>query len=244
MSNTSFTAANTRTANVDRAELERFSALAQRWWDPDGPGRTLHDINPLRLEYIRTRTSLAGARVLDLGCGGGILTEALAAAGADVTGIDASDQMIQVADLHAASRGLALDYRHATADAHARDNVARYDAIACMELLEHVPDPGSLLTACRTLLRPGGRLFLSTLNRTAAAYLLAVVGAEYLLGLLPRGTHDYARFIRPSELAHWCRDAGLELCDLAGMAYNPITRQATLRRSVQVNYLACCERPE
>lgn len=233
----------TRQSNVDRDELDRFGALAQRWWDPDGPGRTLHDINPLRLDYIRSQVTLAGARVLDLGCGGGILTEALAAARAEVTGIDASEDMIQVASLHAAAQGLALDYRQATAESHARDHGAHYDAITCMELLEHVPDPGSLLSACHRMLRPGGRLIVSTLNRTPASYLLAILGAEYLLGLLPRGTHDYARFIRPSELVRWCREADLQPVDLIGMAYNPMTRKATRQRSVQVNYLACMERP-
>lgn len=231
-------------SNIDRSELDRFGALSQRWWDPDGPGRTLHDINPLRLDYIRSRVALPNCRILDLGCGGGILTEALAAAGANLTGIDASSDMIQVAELHAAAHGLTLDYRHTTAEAHARTDAGRYDAITCMELLEHVPDPGSLLGACHTLLRPGGVLFLSTLNRTLSSYLLAIVGAEYLFSLVPRGTHDYARFIRPAELGHWCRDAGLRLLDITGMAYNPMTRHASYCRSVAINYFACCERSE
>lgn len=228
--------------NLDDSELRKFSALADTWWDPRGPNRPLHDLNPVRLDYVRSQLTLAGAEVLDVGCGGGLLSEALAAAGARVIGIDASPEMIAVAAAHSRLTGFSIDYRAATAEVFACDHAARFDAVTCMELLEHVPEPGSLIATCAQLLKPGGRLLLSTINRTLPAYLSAVLGAEYVLKLLPRGTHDYRKFIRPSEIDRWCRACGLRLIDLTGMAYEPWLRRARLRGSVSVNYLACAER--
>lgn len=224
--------------NLDREELSRFARLARDWWDPDGALRTLHDINPLRLDYIDARAHLAGKRVLDVGCGGGILAEAMARRGARVTGIDPGEEAIGAARAHAEGSGLAVDYRVLTAEALAAEQPAAYDVVTCMELLEHVPDPASAVRACAELARPGAHVFFATLNRTPKAYALAVLGAEYLLGLLPRGTHDYARFIRPSELDAWGRAAGLELCELRGVAYNPVTRRCRLIDDVAVNYMA------
>lgn len=225
--------------NVDRGELSRFAQLAGEWWDPDGALRTLHDINPVRLEYIERRAEeLAGKRVLDVGCGGGILAEAMARRGARVTGIDPGEEAIGAARLHAEGSGLALEYRAVTAEALAAETPGAYDVITCMELLEHVPDPASTVRACAALVRPGGHVFFATLNRTPKAYVLAVLGAEYVLGLLPRGTHDYARFVRPSELAAWARAAGLRLRDLSGVAYDPFARRCRPTRSVAVNYMA------
>ena len=223
--------------NVDRAEVAHFSAMAADWWDPAGPGRTLHEINPCRAAWITERWSAAGKRVLDVGCGGGVLTESLAQAGAVATGIDASAALVQIAREHAAGAGLAIDYQAVTAEAHAAATPRPYDAITCMELLEHVPDPPGLLAACHALLAPGGELFLSTINRTPAAFGSAIVAAEHVLRLLPRGTHQYRRFIRPSELARWLRAAGFEVLALSGMAYDPWSRSARLTRAVNVNYL-------
>jgi len=222
-------------ANLDLGEIAKFSALAPDWWDSDGPSRTLHDINPCRLGFITAATSLEGRRVLDVGCGGGILAEALARAGALVTGIDGSAACIDVARAHAASSGLDLRYAAETVEAHRA--AQPYGIVTCMELLEHVPAPAQLLEACRAQLEDGGDLFIATLNRTPQAYAAAIVGAEYLLKLLPRGTHDYRSFIRPSELARWLRAAGFELVRTAGMRYNPFTRQAQLSRDLGVNYL-------
>lgn len=223
------------TPNLDHGEIAKFSALAPDWWDLEGSSRTLHDINPCRLGFISDGFALAGRRVLDVGCGGGILSEALARAGAIVTGLDGSAACIEVARAHAAAAGLAVNYEAATVEAH---HPARpYDALTCMELLEHVPSPAQLLQACRAQLGDSGELFLSTLNRTPQAYAAAIVGAEYLLRLLPRGTHDYRRFIRPSELARWLRAAGFDVVRIAGMRYNPFTRQAHLVRDPGVNYL-------
>lgn len=228
--------------NADPGELARFDALARRWWDPEGPSRPLHDLNPVRLDYLRARAPLEGARVLDVGCGGGLLSEAMAREGARVTAIDLAPELLEVARLHLLESGLHVDYRQASAEQLAAEQPACFDVVTCMELLEHVPDPASLLAACVQLLRPGGALFVSTLNRTPRAYALAVLGAEYVLRLLPRGTHDYTRFIRPSELAGWLRAAGAALADLRGMAYDPLRRRARLVEDVSVNYLAFATR--
>jgi len=228
--------------NVNPAETAKFDKLAARWWDVNGESRPLHDLNPVRLNYIAERVALKGARVLDVGCGGGILSEALARAGANVVGIDLAPRVLDVARLHLYETQLSVDYRETSVEAVATEMPAAFDAIACMEMLEHVPDPGSVIGACATLLKPGGRLFLSTLNRTPLAFATAIVGAEYALNLLPRGTHRYAQFIRPSELAAALRDSGLELEDLSGMAYNPYARRARVTRNTQVNYLACARK--
>ena len=225
-------------SNVDPGELAKFSALAHRWWDPTSEFRPLHEINPLRLAHIeRLAGGLAGKRILDVGCGGGILAEALAAKGAQVTGIDLADKPLKVAMLHRVESGSGVDYRLVSAEALAEEKPGEYDIVTCMEMLEHVPDPPSTVRACARLVRPGGMVFFSTLNRNAKSFLLAIVGAEYVLNLLPRGTHEYARFIRPSELARACREAGLAVTDLTGMTYNPFTKTYALGRDVDVNYL-------
>ena len=226
--------------NVDRSEVERFEKLAARWWDPEGEMRPLHLINPLRTGYVAERASLEGARVLDIGCGGGLLTESMAAAGATVTGIDPARASIEVARLHAEASGLDIEYLETTAEALADERPGSYDVITCMEMLEHVPDPASVIAACKRLLQPDGDLFLSTISRNPKAWLLAVVGAEYVLGMLPRGTHDYERFIRPSELGAWCRAHGLEVADIAGLSFDPLSREFRLGRDVDVNYLMHC----
>ena len=226
--------------NVDQAELEKFSSLAHRWWDPAGEFRPLHEINPLRLEWIALHASLESARVLDVGCGGGILAEAMARRGAQVTGIDLSEKALRVAELHLHESGLSVRYEKAAVE----DMSGEFDVVTCMELLEHVPEPESMVAACARLVRPGGRVFFSTINRNPKSYLFAVVGAEYVLGLLPKGTHDYQRFIKPSELARWTRAAGLRTEELIGMTYNPITRRYRLGPDCGVNYLVCCSRDE
>ena len=223
--------------NVDAGEIAKFEALAQRWWDPAGEFRPLHELNPLRLAFIMERATLAGARVLDVGCGGGILAEAMAHEGAKVLGIDLAQAALQVAQLHALESGAQLEYRLASPEALAADSPGTFDVVTCMEMLEHVPEPDRVLAAIATLLRPGGHLFVSTINRNLKAFLLAIVGAEYLLRLLPRGTHDYARFIRPSELASWARGSGLKVVDVAGVEYNPITRRFLQSDDAAVNYL-------
>ncbi|MBE5314030.1 MAG: bifunctional 2-polyprenyl-6-hydroxyphenol methylase/3-demethylubiquinol 3-O-methyltransferase UbiG [Xanthomonadales bacterium] len=235
---------SSRRENVDPAELARFGQLAARWWDPNGEARPLHDLNPARLGYVAERVGLDGAEVLDVGCGGGLLSEALASRGASVTALDLSPEVLEAARLHLYESGLKVDYREQSVESLAEHCPARFDAITCMEMLEHVPDPASIVEACARLLKPGGRLFLSTLNRTPAAFGLAIVGAEYVMRLLPRGTHRYAQFIRPSELAGALRRASLELEDVSGLHYNPLTRSATVGGHTQVNYLACAVKPE
>ena len=224
-------------SNLDQNEINKFDDLARKWWDPSSEFKPLHDINPLRLSYIQDRVSLKGARVLDVGCGGGILTEALAASGANVTGIDMAPKPLQVAKLHQHESGLEIDYQQTTIEAYADQHPNEFDAITCLEMLEHVPDPDSVISACRKLLKPGGQLFLSTINRNPKAYALMVLGAEYVLNMLPRGTHDYQKFIRPSELATSLRRHTFELQDVTGMTYNPITRRYTLGSDTDVNYL-------
>ena len=235
---------NASGANASQAELDKFNALASRWWDPRGPQKALHALNPVRLDYVAARAPLQGARVLDVGCGGGLLSEALAARGAQVTAIDLAPDLLQVARLHGLETGVAVDYRLSSVEALATEQPGAYDAITCMELLEHVPDPASVVGACAALLRPGGRLFLSTLNRTPAAFALAIVGAEYVMRMLPRGTHQYRDFIRPSELAAWLRQAGLGLEDVSGLAYEPWRDAARLSSRTDVNYLACAVKPD
>jgi 2-polyprenyl-6-hydroxyphenyl methylase/3-demethylubiquinone-9 3-methyltransferase len=233
---------STPSANVDPAELEKFGQLAHRWWDPEGEFRPLHEINPLRLDWIEARIGLAGKSVLDVGCGGGILAEAMGRAGARVTGIDLSDRALKVAQLHLLESRLPVEYALASAEEFAAGHAGRFDAVTCMELLEHVPDPASTVAACARLCRPGGQVFFSTINRNLKAYVFAVIGAEYVLGLLPKGTHDYARFIKPSELVRWSRAAGLDPAELRGMTYNPLTRRYRLSEDCDVNYLLCCVR--
>jgi len=229
--------------NVDRSETAKFDRLAARWWDPDGESRPLHDLNPVRLAYIANRVPLRGARALDVGCGGGLLSEGLARAGAEVTGIDLAPGVLEVARLHLFESNVQVDYREISAEAFAAERSEAFDIVACLEMLEHVPDPAGVIAAGARLLKPGGRMLLSTLNRTPTAFAFAVVGAEYVMNLLPKGTHDYAKFIRPSELAAALRAAGLELEDLRGLDYNPLTRRARLTDSVAVNYLACAVKP-
>ncbi|MCB1913088.1 MAG: bifunctional 2-polyprenyl-6-hydroxyphenol methylase/3-demethylubiquinol 3-O-methyltransferase UbiG [Zoogloeaceae bacterium] len=225
------------TMNADPLEIQKFGELAHRWWDPESEFRPLHEINPLRLEWIDRHCSLNGKRVLDVGCGGGILAEGMAARGASVTGIDLSDKALAVARLHLYESNLSVDYRHQSAESLAEEMPAAFDAVTCMEMLEHVPDPGSIVRACATLVRPGGNVFFSTLNRNPKSYLFAVIGAEYILNLLPRGTHDYAKFIKPSELSRECRRSGLEVRELIGMSYNPLTKVYSLGQDTDVNYL-------
>lgn len=229
--------------NADPAELAKFSALAHRWWDPTSDFKPLHDINPLRLDYIAQRAhGLTGKSALDVGCGGGILAEAMAAAGATVTGIDLSDRALAVAQLHRLESGVAVDYQLVSAEALAAQRPGSFDIVTCMEMLEHVPQPLSTVAACATLVKPGGLAVFSTINRNLKAYLFAVIGGEYLLRLLPRGTHDYARFIKPSELSAFARQAGLEADDLTGMTYSPLTRHYRLEADTAVNYLATFRR--
>jgi 2-polyprenyl-6-hydroxyphenyl methylase/3-demethylubiquinone-9 3-methyltransferase len=229
--------------NFSQAELDKFNELAHRWWDPQGPQKALHALNPARLGYVADRVQLRGARVLDIGCGGGLLSEALGQAGADVTAIDLAPDLLKIARLHGLESGIRVDYRQVSAEALASEAPATFDAVTCMEMLEHVPDPASVLQACATLLRPGGRLFVSTLNRTPAAFALAIVGAEYVARLLPKGTHQYRDFIRPSELAAWLRASGLQLEDVSGLLYEPWRNAARLSSRTDVNYLACALKP-
>ena len=230
-------------ANVDRDEVAKFSALASRWWDPEGEFRPLHRLNPIRTEYVARHADLAGAGVLDVGCGGGLLSESLAARGATVIGVDASEDALAAARAHLEESDLDVDYRATTAEALAGSHPGRFDLVTCMELIEHVPDAAGLVAACARLVRPGGTVVFSTINRNPRSYALAIVAAEYVLGMLPRGTHDYARFVRPSELAAWGRMAGLRLVDVTGVAWSPLTGCFRLRRDPAVNYLAAFEAP-
>ncbi len=230
--------------NVDELEIRKFEALASRWWDPDSEFKPLHEINPLRMSYISRRINPAGKKVLDIGCGGGILAEALAQHGATVTAIDMADASLAVAKLHQLESRLEIDYQKSSAEQFAQENGEQFDIVTCLEMLEHVPEPAKVIQACHDLVKPGGTVFFSTINRNPKSYLFAILGAEYILNLLPRGTHDYARFIKPSELAAWSRNSMLDLQDQIGMAYNPITRKYSLEKNVDVNYIACYTRAE
>lgn len=231
------------TANFDPQELSKFGELAHRWWDPNSEFKPLHDINPLRLGWIDRCVGLAGKRVLDVGCGGGLLTEGMAACNADVTGIDLSEKPLGVARLHLLESGRQVDYRLVAAETLAAEAPASFDVVTCLEMLEHVPDPARTVAACATLVKPGGQVFFSTINRNPKAYLFAVIGAEYILNLLPKGTHDYARFLRPAELARFAREAGLDVAEIIGMSYNPLTQSYRLGADTSVNYLMRAQRP-
>ncbi len=229
--------------NADPQELSKFGDLAHRWWDPDGEFRPLHQINPLRLGWIAALAALPNHDVIDVGCGGGILAESMAQRGARVTGIDLSVKPLRVAQLHAMESGVAVDYREIAAEALAEERPSSADVVTCMEMLEHVPDPGSVVRACATLVKPGGWVFFSTLNRNPKSFLFAIVGAEYVLKMLPKGTHEYAKFIRPSELSRWVREAGLEVHEFKGMEFNPLTKRYWLSGDTSVNYMVACRRP-
>ncbi|MCL2658136.1 MAG: bifunctional 2-polyprenyl-6-hydroxyphenol methylase/3-demethylubiquinol 3-O-methyltransferase UbiG [Betaproteobacteria bacterium] len=233
----------TTSLNADPAELHKFSELAHHWWDPESEFRPLHEINPLRLDWINRQTKLQGKHVIDIGCGGGILSEGMASHGAQVTGIDLSEKALGVARLHLYESELQVDYQKISAEEIAADRPNSFDVVTCMEMLEHVPDPASTIAACAQLAKPGGMVFFSTLNRNPKAYLLAVVGAEYILRMLPRGTHEYSRFMKPSELSRHARDAGLIVEELIGMSYNPLTRRYRLGNDIGVNYLVRCRKP-
>ena len=233
-----------QTLNVDPAELEKFGALASRWWDPNSEFKPLHDINPLRLAHVEKKTGgIKGKKILDVGCGGGIFAESMAARGARVTGIDLSEKPLKVAQLHLLESGQQVEYQLISAEDMAQAQPASFDIVTCMEMLEHVPDPASTVRACAALAKPGGWVYCSTLNRNPKSYLFAVIGAEYVLNLLPKGTHDYARFIQPAELARMCRDAGLETADIIGMTYNPLTKTYSLNTDVSVNYIMGFRKP-
>ncbi|WP_043525977.1 bifunctional 2-polyprenyl-6-hydroxyphenol methylase/3-demethylubiquinol 3-O-methyltransferase UbiG [Litchfieldella xinjiangensis] len=232
---------NPHHANVDRVEIAKFESLASQWWDQEGDFKPLHDINPLRLDFIDSRAGLAGKKVIDVGCGGGILSEAMAHRGATVTGVDMGEAPLAVARLHMAESGVAVDYRQASAEEMAAAHPGEYDVVTCLEMLEHVPDPQAVVRACAALVKPGGHIFFSTINRNPKAYVFAILGAEYVLRLLPRGTHDYEKFIRPSELSAWCRATGLKVGEQTGLVYNPVTRHYRLNsRDVSVNYMMHC----
>lgn len=231
------------TVNVDPQELAKFGDLAHRWWDPNSEFKPLHDINPLRLGWIDRCVNLAGKHVLDVGCGGGLLSEGMAGCGANVTGIDLSEKPLGVARLHLLESGHSVDYRLIAAETLAAEAPASFDVVTCLEMLEHVPDPASTVAACARLVKPGGQIFFSTINRNPKAYLLAVIGAEYILNMLPKGTHDYAKFLRPAELARFAREASLDVAEIIGMSYNPLTRTYRLGNDTSVNYLIRTIRP-
>jgi 2-polyprenyl-6-hydroxyphenyl methylase/3-demethylubiquinone-9 3-methyltransferase len=231
------------TTNADPLEINKFSELAHRWWDPTSEFRPLHEINPLRLEWINARVPLAGKKVIDIGCGGGVLSESMAKKGAVVTGIDLSEKALKVADLHSLESGVEVRYQHISAEDMALAEPGQYDVVTCMEMLEHVPDPGSIVRAAATLVKPGGHLFFSTLNRNPKSYLFAIIGAEYVLRMLPRGTHDYAKFLTPAELSQFVRSAGLQVDALKGLTYNPLTKIYSLNADTSVNYMVATSRP-
>ena len=229
--------------NVDDIEIQKFEALAHRWWDPDSEFKPLHEINPLRMNYITRTTGVAEKEILDIGCGGGILAEALANHGANVTAIDLAEASLSVAKIHLLESKLDIDYRFTSAEELAGEFPQRFDIVTCLEMLEHVPDPASIVNACFKLVKPGGFVFFSTINRNPKSYLFAIVGAEYILSLLPKGTHEYSKFIKPSELAQWCRDVDFKLNDQVGMGYNPLTKRYFLQNNLDVNYIACYQKP-
>lgn len=228
--------------NVDAGEISKFEALASRWWDPESEFKPLHDINPLRLDYIDRRTRLNGKRVLDVGCGGGILAESMALRGAHVTGIDMGEAPLAVARLHQHESGVEVDYQQSTAEAFATKHAEQFDVVTCLEMLEHVPDPASVIEACANLVKPDGHIFFSTINRNPKSFLFAIVGAEYVLNMLPKGTHEYKKFIKPSELTDWVRTADMVVREVTGMTYNPFTRRYSLGFDVDVNYLVHCQK--
>lgn len=234
----------TAKTNVHLHEIKKFGSLAERWWDQHGEFKTLHDINPLRLEFIQRYAELSGKRLVDVGCGGGILTEALAKAGADPLGIDLSEDLIDIADLHGLETGIAANYQKISAEELAEQQPAAFDHVTCMEMLEHVPNPDSIVRACAALVKPEGMVFFSTLNRVPKAYLLAIVAAEHLMNMLPKGTHDYKSFIKPAELSQMARNAGLELQGMIGIQYNPFNKRFSLGRDIGVNYIAAFKRPD
>lgn len=235
---------NQTTHNVDPQEIAKFEALASRWWDPSSEFKPLHDINPLRLNYIDLRASVAGKKIIDVGCGGGLVSEGLTQRGAIVTGIDMGEAPLMVARLHLLESGQTVDYQRSTAEAFAESHPESFDVVTCLEMLEHVPYPAAVIKACAQLVKPGGHVFFSTINRNPKAYLFAVIGAEYLLNMLPKGTHEYAKFIRPGELNEWARHAGLRVQDVSGMNYNPLTKHYRLGKDIDVNYLVHCVRDE
>jgi 2-polyprenyl-6-hydroxyphenyl methylase/3-demethylubiquinone-9 3-methyltransferase len=234
----------TATDNVHLHEINKFGSMAERWWDTQGEFKTLHDINPLRIQFIQSYADIAGKRIVDVGCGGGILTEGLAKHGADALGIDLSEELIDIADLHGLESGVSAHYQKISAEALAQQQPESFDHVTCMEMLEHVPDPGSIISACATLVKPGGMVFFSTLNRKPKAYLLAILAAERVLQMLPKGTHDYKTFIKPSELCQSARAAGLELQGMVGIEYNPFNKRFSLGKDIDVNYIAAFKRPE
>ena len=230
--------------NVHQHEIEKFGSQAERWWDPQGEFKTLHDVNPLRLHFIQQYATLQGKRIIDVGCGGGILTEGLAKHGADALGIDLSEDLIDIAELHGLESGVSANYKKISAEAIAEQEPSSFDHVTCMEMLEHVPDPGSIISACATLVKPGGMVFFSTLNRVPKAYLLAIVAAEHVLKMVPKGTHEYKTFIKPSELSQTARSYGLELQGITGIEYSPFSKQFSLGKDIDVNYIVAFKRPE